>query len=395
MRKKDIKKYLVVLFIFFLVLGISIQTTAKEQKRALVEKKDTNLALEQGCKLVKGLKHVDILNCEEGVISSLNLQEDLPVFALDANANTQIRANLVQDAGNTGVGRKVVVVDTGYNYLHPELSSSYLGGYDFVNNDNDPIDDNGHGSHVAGLITADGINSNAKGVSPNTGIFAAKVLNSAGSGYFSDVIESIYWSVDGNDGIYGTSDDLNADAISMSLGTSSPYTYKGYCDNVLPSLTNAINYAVSKNVNVVSAAGNSGNAGISIPGCISNSITVGSVDGTDKIVSFSGRGKALDVVAPGVSLLSSWLGSSYVTASGTSMATPVVSGTVALIKYQHPTYTVTQVRNALIKTAKDLGKRGFDTSYGYGRVDAYSAVNYVGSNSSSGNGLGNNGKSPN
>jgi cell wall-associated protease len=162
----------------------------------------------------------------------------------------------------------------------------------------------------------------------------------------------------------------------MSLGTSQPYTYKGYCDSILPSLTNAINYAVSKNVAVVSAAGNSGNAGVSIPGCISSSITVGAVDKYDKIASFSGRGNSLDVTAPGVNLLSAWTGTNYIYASGTSMATPVTSGTVALIKYQHPTYTVSQVRNALIKTAKDLGKKGFDKDYGYGRIDSYSATIY-------------------
>src|SRR3989344_2770479 len=94
----------------------------------------------------------------------------LSVFALvsaaSASANQQIGATIVHNNGNTGNGRKVVVLDTGYNRLHPELSSSYLGGKDFVNNDNDPTDDNGHGSHVAGIITADGIDPKAKGGAP-------------------------------------------------------------------------------------------------------------------------------------------------------------------------------------------------------------------------------------
>ena len=371
-----IKNLLIILFIISLVTLMPIKSYAGKEKNVIVEQKDINLALQNGCTLVKELKHVNVLRCNEDVALILNLQEDLEVFAVDSGANTQIRANLVQNSGNTGLGRKVVVLDSGYNYNHAELSSSYLGGKDFVNNDDDPFDDNGHGSHVSGLITADGVNSNAKGVSPDTGIISGKVLSASGSGSFSNVIEAIYWAVDGNDGIYGTGDDFNADAISMSLGTSPPYTYKGYCDNVLPSLTNAINYAVSKNVAVVSAAGNSGSAGVSIPGCISSSITVGAVDKYDKVASFSGRGNSLDVTAPGVSLLSSYLGTSYAYGSGTSMATPVTSGTVALIKYQHPTYTVSQVRGALIKTAKDLGKKGFDTSYGYGRIDASLAVNY-------------------
>ena len=183
--------------------------------------------------------------------------------------------------------------------------------------------------------------------------------------------------MDGNDSVYGTADDFNADAISMSLGTSQPYTYKRFCDGVLPDLTNAIKYAVDRGVIVVSAAGNSGNSGVSIPGCISYSTTVGAVNKYDKIASFSGKGNAVDISTPGVSLYSSWLGSDYKTASGTSMATPVTTGTVALIKVAHPGYTVAQVQDALFKTAKDLGKTGKDTSYGYGRVDAYGAVNYV------------------
>src|SRR3989338_627774 len=280
-------------------------------------------------------------------------------------------------------------MDTGYNYNHPELSSSYLGGKDFVNDDNNPFDDNGHGSHVAGIITGDGVNSRAKGVAPSAGVIAGKVLDASGSGYFSDVVAAIYWAVDGNDGIYGNvctnstngtscySDDFNADAISLSLGTSPPYTFKGFCDNVLPDLTNAISYARSRNVVVVVAAGNSGSSGVSIPGCISYSVTVGAVNNKDKIASFSGRGNAVDIVAPGVSIYSAWLSNSYVTASGTSMSTPMASATVALVKYSHPFYTPSQTENALFKTAKDLGKAGKDTSFGWGRIDSYSALNYV------------------
>ena len=126
---------------------------------------------------------------------------------------------------------------------------------------------------------------------------------------------------------------------------------------------------------MVIAAGNDGNSGVSIPGCISYSTTIGAVDSRDKVASFSGRGNAVDISAPGVNIYSSWLGSSYFTASGTSMATPMVTGTVALIKAAHPAYTVSQVQDALFKTAKDLGKSGKDTSYGWGRVDASGAVN--------------------
>ena len=332
-----------------------------------------------GCKKVKESgKALTVLSCDPNIGTQLGLQEDIRVFAQDSTANAQIGANAVQTNGNTGSGRKVVVLDTGYNYGHPELSSSYLGGKDFVNNDDDPADDNGHGSHVAGIITADGVNATAKGIAPDAGVIAGKVLDAAGSGYFSDVEEAIYWAVDvatkGADGLAGTSDDVVVDAISLSLGTGKPYVYKGTCDNVLPTLTTAIKYAVDHGVLVVVAAGNSGRAGVSIPGCISYSTTVGAVNDFDKVASFSGRGSAVDISAPGVTIYSSTLGSSYASWSGTSMATPMVSATAALVKFAHPEYTVSQLESALFSTAKDLGKLGKDIDYGWGRVGANLAV---------------------
>ncbi len=386
MKAKNYKNYIIrISVITILLLSLAVfatSTQGKENGKSRViahTDKEVEDALAKGCKVVREARTLKALACSEEAASSLGLQEDIKVFAMDSGANTQIRADLVQSSGNNGEGRKIAVLDTGYNYNHRELSSSYLGGKDFVNNDNDPFDDNGHGSHVAGIVTADGIDAKAKGVAPAAGVISGKVLDASGSGYFSDVVAAIYWAIDGNDGIAGTADDFNADAISMSLGTSQPYTYKGFCDNVLPDMTTAIKYAVDRNAIVVAAAGNSGNAGISIPGCISYSTTIGAVDSKDKIASFSGRGKAVDIAAPGVALYSSWLGNGYTTASGTSMATPVVSGAVALIKFAHPEYTVAQIQNALFKTAKDLGKLGKDTSYGWGRADAYGAVNYAAS----------------
>lgn len=340
--------------------------------------KEVSDALESGCEVAREAKKLTALRCPEHAALSLGLQEDVKVFAVDAAANRQVRADLVQASGNAGSGRKVVVLDTGYNYNHPELNSSYLGGKDFVNGDDEPLDDNGHGSHVAGIITADGVDPKAKGIAPAAGIVAAKVLDAGGSGYFSDVVAAIYYAVDGPDGVYGTADDFGADAVSMSLGTSPPYTYKGFCDGVLPDLTDAIRYARDRGVAVVSAAGNSGGSGVSIPGCISYSTTVGAVNNRDKIASFSGKGNAVDISAPGVGIYSAWLGTSYVTAGGTSMAAPAVSGAVALMKFAHPSYTVAQTENALFRTAKDLGTRGKDSSYGWGRMDAYAAVSYAG-----------------
>lgn len=399
----NFKKYLVAVIVlvaaFVLVGAVSARVVVDKgdlHKRVIAHnEQEVNKAVSLGCEVVREVKTLTAMQCPKGAAESLSLSEDIKVFAFNETSSlnamrrpgggdtnvypnplNQIGADIVQKNGNTGNGRKVVVLDTGYNYLHPELTSSYFNiGRDFVNNDDDPMDDNGHGSHVAGIITADGIvDPNAKGVAPDAKIIAGKVLSKNGSGYFSDVVAAVYWAVDGPDGIYGTSDDFGVDAINMSFGSGAPYLYKGICNGVLPDLTKAIKYATEKNVAVVVAAGNSGNAGISLPGCISYSTTVGAVDNKDIVASFSGRGNALDITAPGVSIYSTILGSGYATWSGTSMATPMVSGVVALIKYAHQEYSQSQVESKLFSTAKDLGKIGKDKDYGWGRVRADLAV---------------------
>lgn len=348
-----------------------------EFKRVITESEDkASAALREGCHLARETKKLKALVCKKEIADSLGLDEDIRMSKTDTAANAQIEADSVQTSGNKGTGRKIVVLDTGYNYDHPDLSSSYLGGRDFVNNDNDPMDDNGHGSHVAGLITSDGAYYKAKGAAPGTGIISGKVLDSDGEGYFSDLIAAMYWAVDGPDGEAGTLDDFKADVISMSMGSSPPFVYKTHCDSVMPSMTSAIKYAVSRGVLVAVAAGNHGTLGVSIPGCISHSITVGAVNSADKVAAFSGRGRGVDLMAPGVNLFSTSLGTSYSSSSGTSMATPLVSATVALIKHEHPWYSAAKVRNVLFDTAVDLGKVGRDYSYGYGRVASAASVAY-------------------
>ena len=396
------KKYIIFLSLLVAVLGLSGAANANNSQMEETNKRvvarnqaERQKAIDLGCTVAREVKNLTALNCKDSVAQNLGLTEDIKVFAQKFSDITdakkggpnnpppssppagpleQIGADIVHTAWNTGQGRRVVILDSGYNYMHQELSSSYLGGYDFVNNDNDPMDDHGHGSHVAGIVTGDGIDSRAKGVAPDTGVIAGKVLAQDGWGYFTDIIAGIYWAVNGPDGIYGTGDDFAPDAISMSIGTSAPYLYKGYCNNAYPELTNAIKYATDKNVPVVVAAGNSGRSGVSIPGCISYSTTVGAVDKWDKVANFSGRGGAVDISAPGVEITSSVLGNSYGIWSGTSMATPMVTGVIALIKHVHQDETQSQVENRLFSSAKDLGKFGKDNEYGWGRVVANLAV---------------------
>jgi subtilisin len=268
---------------------------------------------------------------------------------------------------NMGNGIKVAVIDTGINYLHEDLRLNYAGGYDYVNGDTDPMDDNGHGTHCAGIIAAALDQKVVVGVAPQAQLYALKVLNSAGSGYTSDIVKAIEWAT--NNGIQ---------VISMSLGASvGSTTLQIACDDAF----------LKHNIVVVAAAGNNGAArtgtNILYPARYANVIAVGATDPNNVRAYFSNTGPELDLMAPGVSILSDYLNQDSLFMSGTSMATPHVAGTAALIinsneaawePYGYTNGNVTwesaEVTNVLIGTADDLGATGKDNLYGYGIVDA-------------------------
>ncbi len=351
----------------FVTLAFSTIAFASPQHKKFVLENPAGVP--EGCVVHRQSKHITVVSCPDGTGEALGLAEDLEAYTMDSIANTQVNAVQVHALGFDGTGRTVAVLDTGAQCDHPELAGSCVSGWDLVNNDSDASDDNGHGTHVAGIITANGVVSRARGVAPGTVVKAYKVLDSAGSGSFSNIIDAVYKAADSPE----------VDAISMSLGTSAPYLYrKGNCDGVLPALDTAIGYALSKGKVVVAAAGNSGKNGVSLPGCISTVVAVGAVDFSDRVASFSSRGFAMrdhGVAAPGVGIYSTWIGSSYATLSGTSMATPMVSALVALSRQKNSSTTPALVKSLTFSTAKDLGPLGADNDYGKGRIDALACVN--------------------
>jgi serine protease len=383
-----------------------------------------------------------------------------------------------------GSGIKVAVIDTGIDYTHPDLVDRYGGGYDFVNNDPDPMDDNGHGTHVSGTIAATDNDIGVIGVAPEATIYALKALNATGQGSTSDVIRSILWAVDHGMNI-----------ISMSLGSA------------IPSLLEmrACNLAYESGVLLVAATGNDGHWYAGFPAGYASVIGVGAIAEDNTLASFSNKGLGLDLVAPGVDVnstvpvgtgpvakvivdstelsanmmeyspetpetgitaqilyaslgypenftgqdftgklaliqrgeisfaekvanayaagamgaiiynnqpgnfegtlgspgaipavslsqddglymkglieagsttttLIAYYGSDYAVFSGTSMATPHVSGVAALVLAANPSLTPAEVRAILESAAVDLGSPGKDPTYGYGLVDAYAAV---------------------
>jgi parallel beta-helix repeat protein len=260
-------------------------------------------------------------------------------------------------AWNTTTGNHdvlVAVVDTGIDYTHPEIAPNYVsGGYDWVLQDSDPMDDHGHGTHCAGIIAATLNNSIGIAGLAQVRVMAEKVLCSAGWGLDSWVADGIYHATD-----------AGARIISMSLG--------GPDYSVV--MHDAVKYAYDHGVLIVVAAGNEGNDMEFYPAAYEEVVAVTATDSSDKLARFSSYGNWVELSAPGVGIYSTLPGNSYASWSGTSMACPHVSGVSALVWSRFPNYTNAQILHVLKRSADDLGDFGFDEYYGYGRVNARKAI---------------------
>lgn len=348
-----------------LVLSLPITVFAQLPKSRFIAKTSRFLPALYGCKILHELNDATAIECSPVAIELMKkfveVEEDQVYYIMDLEAASQIGADKVWDLGYNGSGIVVAVLDTGVNSSHPELANSIAGGKSFVRYTSSYEDDNGHGTHVAGIITADGLDEKAKGVAPGSLVWIAKVCDSKGSCYASDIAAAIEHVV--NNRI--------ARIISLSLGGAG--TKKANCDS--DYLARKVNWAVGRGITVVAAAGNTPGK-VASPACASKAIAVGAVDKDDNRASFSGSGLALDIVAPGVSIYST-VPNGYASYSGTSMSTPHVSATIALLLQANPALTDTQIKEALYKTAKDLGSTGWDIFYGHGRVNASYALSYV------------------
>ncbi len=298
---------------------------------------------------------------------------DVAVRATDAPSNALIGADRVQaDLGVTGRGVVIAVIDTGVNYEHPDLGGGFgpgfkvLGGYDFVHDDDDPMDDHWHGTHVAGIAAGDG--ETVRGVAPGARIMAYKVLDENGGGMISTVIAAVERAMD-PDGDPATDDAV--DVINLSLGGPG---------NPDDAASQALDNAVAAGIVCAVAAGNGGDyQTINSPGTARRALTVGASDETDHVASFSSRGPNAvtlgikpEVTAPGVQVEAPWIGGGYTRRSGTSMATPQVAGAAALLLEAHPAWTPDDVREALMNTAVPLGEDVW--TEGAGRIDVRAAV---------------------
>ena len=308
-----------------------------------------------------------------------------PYTGLGQWGDRKIALDRARDLVTTLAPVIVAIIDTGVDSGHPDLAGALLPGVTLLSSqspgcaaDATATDDNSHGTHVAGIIAADANNAvGIAGVAPNARILPIKALDCTGSGSVSDIAQAITYAVD-----------HGARVINISLGSSSDSA----------TLEAAVQYAVSRNVLIVAAVGNCGSLTptsqsrcfftqdlVEYPGASPGVLGVGATQSDDTIAPFSTHGPQVALTAPGVRIVSttpryptyqSLFGATpgYAAFSGTSQATPFVSGAAALLFGVDPTLTGAQVADRLKATAIDLGAPGTDTVFGAGRIDLLRAV---------------------
>jgi subtilisin family serine protease len=282
-------------------------------------------------------------------VDDIVVRTDAPVATAAANYTNQSFGSLIgldqvfATSPYRGAGYSVAVIDTGIDYNHPDLGGGWgkrvIAGWDFVNNDADPMDDNGHGTHVAGIIGSS--NASYAGVAPNVNLIGLKVLGADGSGSYGAVADALDW-------VLANRTKYNIVSINLSLGSGN-FTVNPY--DFLEADFAALK---SQGVFISVAAGNSfysyqGTPGLAYPGVSSNVVSVGAVwdadfgamawgsgardnsTAPDRIASFSQRSANLSIFAPGAMITSTYLGGRYQQMAGTSMASPVIAGAAALL----------------------------------------------------------------
>jgi thermitase len=255
----------------------------------------------------------------------------------------------------TGDSRILIgLIDTGVDYNHEDLKGRIVKGPDYINDDSDPMDDNGHGTHLAGTIAAKG--NNGKGVAGlcwSCRVLAIKVADSAGTATNAAIARGI---------VYAASH--GAQVINLSLGGT----------DRSKTLELAVKYANSRGTILIAAIGNESTSQAIYPAAYPGVIAVGATDTNGNRAPFSNYGNYLSLMAPGVSIQSSYPNNRYQALSGTSMSAGFVSGIAALILSKNSSLSNTQVRNTLSSSADDISTLGKDSLTGYGRVNARKAL---------------------
>lgn len=251
----------------------------------------------------------------------------------------------------------IAVVDTGVDLNHPDLKNRLTKGYNVIENNHYPDDDNGHGTHVAGIIASETNNrEGTAGITWYNKIMPIKVMEAEGYGTTFDIAKGIVWAVD-----------HGADVINLSLGNYEPSSL----------MKKAIDYAYKKNVVMVAAAGNDNTSQPSYPAAYDKVLGVSAISYTGTRASFSNYGDYIDVTAPGVQIPSTYFNQQYAALSGTSMATPHVAGLAGLLLSVNSELKNNEVMNIIKNSAYDIGDPGDDPEFGRGLIDVRKALDIV------------------
>jgi subtilisin family serine protease len=250
----------------------------------------------------------------------------------------------------------IAVIDSGVDATHPDLVAKLLPGYDFVESDNIPQDEYGHGTHVSGIAAASSNNGmGVSGVSWGAQILPVRVLDAGGNGSYATLAAGIIWAVD-----------HGAQILNLSLGGTAPNS----------TLLNAVNYATDRGALIIAASGNDGSGNLRYPARYPVVVSVGSTNSINQRSGYSNYGTGLDLMAPGESIYSTNPGGGYGFRTGTSMSTPFVSGLAAILWGMSGYGSALSVETAMEKTALDLGNPGWDGEYGYGLIQMDAALLY-------------------
>jgi len=293
--------------------------------------------------------------------SSIEYVEENAIVRAAAQQTTwgyqKIKANTATSLGYTGKGVKIAIVDSGINSKHPDLKVA--GGMSKVGTTSPYSDQNGHGTHVAGIIGAQNNTIGTVGVAPNASLYSVKVLSGEGIGTLEGVIAGIQWSID-----------QKVDIINLSLTT----------ENKSPALEAIMKKAYNAGIIIVAASGNEGMDPLFkdalYPAAFGSVIAVGSVSDQNKLSYFSNYGPSQELVAPGENIWSTFANKDtltqedYAYSEGTSVATPFVAGTFAQYKEAYPHLSNSQLRETVKRAAVDLGTKGRDNKFGYGLVQS-------------------------
>lgn len=321
------------------------------------------IKLNEGASL-EDLKNDPVIEyVEPNYVRKMNFQ---PVEAKSPQASAaSVRISNITQANNLYKGRPfttIAVVSTGVDLNHPDLKSKLVTGFSAFSEEDSPQDINGIGTHQAGVIVASNPSAGVFGVAPDCKVMPIKAMNEDGEVRDADLIRGVVWAVD-----HG----------------ASVVTFTAEGKSQSKAIDDMVKYAFNKRVPIVVGSGDSGANSQSYPAATKGVISVSALDESSRVVSTSSTGSWVSVSAPGQNIMStsstkdSKLGSNYASVSGSAIAAAYAAGEMALIKSKYPTLDMVGLRNHLELTTDDLGSKGPDDNFGFGRINAAKALTTI------------------